>query len=589
MYSDASGGIAGAPPSTGGRSFAAPVQLAERIGPTLLLGAFTIALLIAVWGFTVVRLVTERDAALENARRDVQNYARSFEEHIHRTIQSADQAVLFVRHQYLQQGSRFDIPALIGTGTILGNIFNLISVTDERGTMMLSSQPFAAGMNLADREHINVHFGQDTGRLFISKPVLGRVSGKWSMQMTRRINRPDGSMAGVVVVSMDPYYFTRFYQDVDLGRHGLVALIGDDGVVRARQSGGETSLGQNLRDSGVFEVMMSNRVGVETFLSPTDKVERIVGFRHLEHYPLSVAVGMATDEVLQDYNTARTQLLVLAALMTAVILLFAAVLLRTIRRLEVARRGALAASSAKSEFLANMSHELRTPLNGILGYAELLEEDLSSCKSGDLVADPCAGCRAKGEVGAIRQSGRHLLRLVNDVLDIGRVEAGRIVPHPTRESLTSVIEEAAEAHRASARLKNIALVTRLEAGAPDDVVVDRTLLIRILNNLLSNAVKFTSSGTITVSASAADAGRYALSVCDTGPGMSEELRSRIFVERFVQGDSSVQRDHEGTGLGLSLCAGLAEAMGGNIVCESAPGVGSTFTITLPVASAPARP
>jgi signal transduction histidine kinase len=454
--------------------------------------------------------------------------------------------------------------------------------------MMLSSQPFAAGMNLADREHINVHFGQDSGRLFISKPVLGRVSGKWSMQMTRRINRPDGGIAGVVVVSMDPYYFTRFYQDVDLGRQGLVALVGDDGVVRARQSGGETSLGQNIRDSGVFEVMMANRVGVETFLSPTDRIERIVGFRHLEHYPLSVAVGMATDEVLQDYNTARDQLLLLAALMTAVILLFAAVLLRTIRRLEIARHGALAASSAKSEFLANMSHELRTPLNGILGYAELLDEDLSGCKSGDLVTDPCTGCRAKSEVGAIRQSGRHLLRLVNDVLDIGRVEAGRIVPHSTRESLTSVIEEAAEAHRASARLKNIALVTRLEAGAPDVVVVDRTLLIRILNNLLSNAVKFTSSGTITVAASAADAGRYAVSVCDTGPGMSDELRSRIFVERFIQGDSSVQRDHEGTGLGLSLCAGLAEAMGGTIACESTPGVGSTFTITLPVASAPAR-
>ena len=585
MYSEFSGRSGGIPRADEAATGKAG-HVVERINPTYLVGAFAVALLLAVWGFTAVRLATDRDAALEAARRDVQNYARSFEEHIHRTIQSADQAVLFVRHQYLHQGTKFDIPSLVGTGTILGNIFNLISVTDERGVMALSSQPFQAGMNLADREHINVHFAQDSGRLFVSKPVLGRVSGKWSMQMTRRINNSDGSMAGVVVVSMDPYYFTRFYKDVNLGKLGLVALVGTDGIVRARQSGGETSLGQDVRGSPLFKLVESRSVGVETVPSKTDGIERIVGFRRLEHYPLFVAVGMATDEVLASYRTARNQQLLLAGLMSAVILLFAVLLMRTIRRLEVARRGALAASSAKSEFLANMSHELRTPLNGILGYAELVEDDLSSCTKGDLV-DPCGGCRARSGVGAIRQSGRHLLRLVNDVLDIGRVEAGKIVVQLSRESLSVLIEEAAEAHRPSAQLKGLALVTRLDAGAPDAVDVDRTLLIRVLNNLLSNAVKFTRSGTITVSAAPADAGRFSVSVADTGPGIPEEIRSRIFVERFVQGDTSVLRDHEGTGLGLSLCAGMAKAMGGTIECQSTLDVGTTFTITLPVSGAPA--
>ncbi|MBN8479472.1 MAG: two-component sensor histidine kinase [Burkholderiales bacterium] len=532
---------------------------------------FALALLAGVWGFTIVRLATDRSAAIDDANRDVRNYARTFEEHIHRTIQSADQAVLFVRHAYADRGMRLDLADLIGTGVIPGNVFNLVSVVDEHSEVVLSSQPFRPGMSLADREHVNTHFAGDTGRLFVSKPVLGRVSGKWSMQMTRRINRADGSFGGVVVVSMDPFYFTRFYREVNLGSRGLVALVGEDGIVRARQSGGDASLGQNVSEGELFKTLRSASSGVMKSRSSTDGVERIVAYRRLEHYPLYVAVGMSTDEVLSGYLVAQRQQILLALVMSAVIVLFAAVLQRTIRRLDGARTAAIAASAAKSEFLANMSHELRTPLNGIMGYAEILEEDLR-------------GRVALEHAVAIRQSGRHLLNLVNDVLDVDRIEAGCIAVNRTPESLAEIVASAAEAHRASAQIKGLQLTTRIEPGMQDVVHVDRTLLIRILNNLLSNAIKFTERGSVAVSAAPAGIGRVAFSVTDTGPGMPEDLRAKIFVERFVQADTSVLRHHEGTGLGLALSRGLADAMGGTIGCESRIGHGTRFVLELPVAA-----
>ncbi|MBL0284077.1 MAG: hypothetical protein IPQ01_09360 [Zoogloea sp.] len=154
------------------------------------------------------------------------NLARAFEEHTIRTIKSVDQALLFLKFQYERYGDKVNIAEYVREGMIISSIFNQLGVIDEHGIHVLSNLPNHKRVDLSDREHFRVYTEKDTNTLFISKPILGRASGKWSIQMTRRINKPDGSFGGVVVISVDPFYFSDFYSGVDLGVGGVVSLIG---------------------------------------------------------------------------------------------------------------------------------------------------------------------------------------------------------------------------------------------------------------------------------------------------------------------------------------------------------------------------
>ena len=176
-----------------------------------LIVVFGVSLLCLIWAGVYYQLDNERQAELRSAIRDTANMARAFEEHTLRTINSADQAALFLKYQYEQEGREMDIPRYVRQGRFANLPFVLLGVIDEHGQFAVSNQVPFVPSNLKDREHFQVHLGVDKGDLFISKPVLGRSSGKWSIQMTRRANKPDGSLAGVVVVSVDPFYFTELF------------------------------------------------------------------------------------------------------------------------------------------------------------------------------------------------------------------------------------------------------------------------------------------------------------------------------------------------------------------------------------------
>lgn len=467
-----------------------------------------------------------------------------------------------------ERGTAIDIQEMLKSGVIISDIFNLYSILDGSGNIVLSSQNFQPG-NYSDREHFWVHQQRDTGKLFISKPVLGRVSGKWSIQMTRRINAPDGGFRGVVVVSMDPFYFTRLYHQIDLGKNGLVALVGEDGVVRARHVGESNQVGQYVGYGEVMQAARQRRFGVVHAVSSIDGRERIYGFRRLEHYPLYVVVAMDIEDILEPYKASKVQTLQLAAWSTTAILLFTILILVLIHRLVRSRELALAASEAKTQFLANMSHELRTPLNGILGYAELLKEDLPP---GDL--------RSSAEF--IHGSGTHLLALVNSLLQLEKIEAGGVDLNLADENIRSLLQDAVNAHAGSAAVKGLALTLDVAPEVPETVACDRMKIMQVLNNLIHNAIKFTQTGHVAVEAELRD-GQIFIAVADTGPGIPDELQSQIF-EKFYQVDSSNSRSGEGTGLGLAIVRELVRLMGGSLSLGSAPGYGSRFQFTIPVAA-----
>jgi PAS domain S-box-containing protein len=225
---------------------------------------------------------------------------------------------------------------------------------------------------------------------------------------------------------------------------------------------------------------------------------------------------------------------------------------------------------AKDRFLANMSHELRTPLNGIIGFTEFLVGE----KPGPLQP------KQKEYLNDVLSSARHLLTLINDVLDLAKVEAGKMELHPEQFLIREALEEAAGVVKTMADLKQIGLTVTVDAGL-QMATLDQQKFKQVLFNLLSNAVKFTDQGgNVEVCAKRLDERHFEVQVRDTGIGIKPEDLGRLFTE-FEQLDSGTARHFEGTGLGLALTKKIVELQGGHIRVEAEPGKGSLFTATLP--------
>jgi len=239
------------------------------------------------------------------------------------------------------------------------------------------------------------------------------------------------------------------------------------------------------------------------------------------------------------------------------------------REIEEKGRQLEIASKHKSEFLANMSHELRTPLNAILGYAELILDKIY----GDVPE------KIQDVLGRLEKNGRHLLGLINDVLDLSKIEAGQLTLTLNEYSMKEVVQTVFTSVESLAAEKNL----ELKITVPPDLAPgkgDEQRIAQVLLNLVGNAIKFTEEGEVKVEVAASN-GTFLVSVSDTGPGLSEADQERIF-EEFRQADSSSTRKKGGTGLGLSIARRIIEMHGGRIWVVSSLGKGSTFRFTLPV-------
>ena len=240
--------------------------------------------------------------------------------------------------------------------------------------------------------------------------------------------------------------------------------------------------------------------------------------------------------------------------------------------LEKAMRTALAASQAKSEFLANMSHELRTPMNGLLGMLEV-------------VLDSPLNSDQRDELEIAQRSAYALLALLNDILDLSKIEAGKMMIENIPYDVRTVLDDCVKSFHARANQKKIALHFEVDPVAPTKVIGDPLRVRQIAANLLSNALKFTEKGWVCLRLSGIEGGlagpaQMCIAVSDTGAGIEADKLTAIF-EKFTQADGSITRKYGGTGLGLAITKRLVEMQGGQVLVESKVGKGSTFTLTLP--------
>jgi signal transduction histidine kinase len=236
---------------------------------------------------------------------------------------------------------------------------------------------------------------------------------------------------------------------------------------------------------------------------------------------------------------------------------------------ELARQEAEGADRAKSTFLASMSHELRTPLNAIIGYSEILAESAEDAGLADDLGP---------DLQRIESSGRHLLGLINDILDLSKVEAGKMQLFVEEVDVRAVVDEVLAAARPQAQAKGLALESVI-AGDVGPIRADVMKLRQSLQNLVGNACKFTEGGRVEVRVTRRG-DSIAFAVADTGIGITAEQSRRLF-QPFTQIDGGATRRQGGTGLGLALSRKLVRLMGGDITVESEPGRGSTFTLVVP--------
>ena len=336
---------------------------------------------------------------------------------------------------------------------------------------------------------------------------------------------------------------------------------------------------------GAFTAGLISRFTVRVLARPLALLEAgITAVRHGKFEPIQVS---ATRDEIQNLGESFNRMIEELSVSQEEIRQHRELLEERIRQrteeLEKAMRTALASSQAKSEFLANMSHELRTPMNGLLGML-------------DVVLDSKLDAEQQEQLEIAQRSAYALLALLNDILDLSKIEAGKMVIEKIPYNAATVLEDCVKSFQARASQKGVALHFELDPVAPGEVIGDPLRVRQIAANLLSNAVKFTDRGWVSLRLSAAPASaaqgagawEMHIDVSDTGPGIEADKLPFIF-DKFTQADGSITRKYGGTGLGLAILKRLVEMQNGRVQVESKVGSGSKFTVTLPYQAQEALP
>ncbi|HZA83793.1 MAG TPA: ATP-binding protein [Actinomycetes bacterium] len=395
-----------------------------------------------------------------------------------------------------------------------------------------------------------------------------------------------GPVVGILVAAYELDTIQRFVDDFAAAQGVLLTVTDQRGVVLAAAGTAPRGL-QSRRDDPLVQAALQRRSGTSERTTPAGRV--VTAHQPIGGLNWTVTADVPSDTAFAPIGALRRTVLTISAVIGLVILAGLAVAARAMGErarseqrlkegqaaLEQAKRDADRANRAKSEFLSKMSHELRTPLNAILGFGQLLQLD-------DLTE------QQEESVDHMLRGGRHLLGLINEVLDISRIESGSLSLSPEPVDVLELVKDTVDLIRPLAAEREIEVRTPSVTDRPLTVEADHQRLKQVLLNLASNAVKYNHhAGSIRVACQAAAPGRVAIAVQDSGPGIPADKLARLFTPFDRLG--AEQTDIQGTGMGLALSKGLMEAMDGSLSADSVEGQGTTFTIELPEAAGPTGP
>jgi signal transduction histidine kinase/CheY-like chemotaxis protein len=414
-------------------------------------------------------------------------------------------------------------------------------------------------------------------RFIVGKPFMGPITHKMVAVLVEPVWSADKELRGFLGFPLNLENFNPRIPEESLPEGTRFGFISHDGIMVWRNADQENLVGKYVGDQTGPKLALQIRDG-EAETIGTDNVPRYYAFASVPQADWIVFVGVPSQAITNKVlGTAKRN----ATIAAAGLLAFGILLWFLLRRIEAsdsdlrrARDAAEAANRAKSVFLANMSHELRTPLNAILGFAELMARDQSIPEA------------QRQNLDTISRSGHHLLSLINEILEISKIEAGRLTVQPAPCDLRELVETVVESMELRARQSGLELALNMAPDVPRFVTSDAGKLRQILINLLSNAVKFTQQGRVDIDIgvsperSSSDAAMLVFRVRDTGVGIAPAELGSIF-HPFYQTEHGA-RASEGTGLGLTIARQYAELLGGELTVASEVGKGSTFTLCLPL-------
>jgi two-component system, sensor histidine kinase len=533
--------------------------------------------LCAIWMAIAYELGRSREVALHEAEIRTTSSAQIFVEYTESTIKRLNELLVDLRGGWTGNEKAF-IEHIQRKSGIIDDIAFQVAIIDKNGMLIFSNLARPSNsVDLSDREHFKVHRdARMLDKLFISAPVKGKVSGKWSIQFTRPIFKA-GQFNGVVVLSVSPDHFSRFATRLGIQPSGFIAMVKQTGELMARQPAPPSGYGQIIKGREYLNPQGPTR-GNERHDSAIDGQSRIYGYAKLERHDLVAVVAESLPEIMSAYATYRRIVLGIGVVGSLLLLAMMYGLWRSMITLELTRRElqhsmekAESANRAKGQFLAMMSHEIRTPMNAILGMTELLQDaNLSPEK--------------RQYADLIGQSAKSLLAILNDILDFSKVEAGKLDLEMIDFDLHNLVNELGMLYAHRAGEKSLSFSTAIDSAVPLRVHGDPTRLRQILNNLLSNALKFTDTGEIRLRVNALPSSDSKLNIhfeiTDTGTGIEHEVQTRLF-KPFTQADGSMTRRFGGTGLGLAICQQLTSLMNGKIGVRSISGEGTSFWVQLP--------
>jgi len=548
--------------------------------PVVLFPVIAILLLAAIWAATLGLIKLKYTDAEHVASVSSTELAGTYQAQVARVLHQIDQTLNLVKYWHEGGQGHHALAELRDKGLLLPDLLFNVSIADRLGTITDSTHAIQT-QNVVNEPYFRIQ--RESNTFFIGQPGPEPAADK-NLYFSRRLNAADGAFNGVVVVAVDAAYFVSGYETSKFGKHGVIGIVGTDGIVRVGRTG-EAQFSGDVID---LTSVAADADAVDTDAISTsswDGMRRWTSARKLYGFPLAVLVGLSVDEQLATAHRTTLTYLWRASFASLLVVVLTALLGRLSWQLAQSRireGETKLANRAKDLFLASMSHEIRTPMNGIIGTLDVLNQSSLIAPQVELV-------------NLIRESADSLLTIIDDILDFSKIEAGRLDIEHLPMSVSQVVEKSCNLVNRLAERRGGTLTVFADPMIPGTVLGDASRLRQILINLINNAIKFSSGrehpGRVAVRAVLVDRqpGHAVVEfrVSDNGIGMNEDTLARVFTS-FTQADASTTRKYGGTGLGLVICKQLASLMGGTIAVETKMNVGSTFTVRVPFDFAPAQ-